>query len=261
MSETPYAALLEFAHELADAAAEVTLPLFRHLQGVDNKLEVGFDPVTKADRDSELAIRALIETRFPQHAILGEEFGTKAGNDHQWVLDPIDGTRAFISGVPSWGTLIALNVSGQPKLGIMDQPFTGERYFASQGDGAYLRHQGSQKRLQTRPCAALSQAVISTTDPSLFDAADGQKWQTISQKARLARCGGDCYGYAMVAAGHIDAVVESGLQAYDIQALIPLVHEAGGIVTNWQGGDAASGGSVLACGDKAVHAALLALLA
>jgi histidinol phosphatase-like enzyme (inositol monophosphatase family) len=261
MSDTSYAALLEFTHELADAAAKVTLPLFRHLQGVDNKLEVGFDPVTKADRDGELAIRALIEKNFPQHAILGEEFGTKAGDDHQWVLDPIDGTRAFISGIPSWGTLIALNVGGHPKLGLMDQPFTGERYFAGQGDGAYLRHNGTQTRLQTRPCAGLSEAVISTTDPSLFDAAGQQKWQMLSQKSRLARCGGDCYGYAMVAAGHIDAVIENGLQAYDIQALIPLVQEAGGMVTNWQGGDAASGGSVLACGDKNVHAEILALLA
>jgi len=264
MTNSPYAAYIAFAHELADAAAAVTIPQFRNLKDVDNKLAGDdFDPVTIADRGAEQAIRNLIDTHHPGHAIWGEEFGEKPGQDGetlQWVLDPIDGTRQFISGMPTWGTLIALNDAGVPKLGMLDQPFTGERFYACHGMGAFLRHQNQLEKLSTRPCARLSEATISTTSPECFKSDELALWEKAAQSAKLARYGGDCYGYAMVAAGHMDAVIESGLSAYDIQALIPLVEEAGGIVTSWQGGDAAQGGSALACGDKALHAELVALL-
>ena len=261
MPNAVYSEFLAFAHEMADAAAAISLPLFRQPVTIDNKLTSGFDPVTQADRDSELAMRQMIEAKFPSHAILGEEWGAKAGDDFQWVLDPIDGTRAFISGVPTWGALIALNEKGVPKVGMMDQPFTGERYYAMNGGGAFLRHHQDLYKLSTRACPTLSQATITTTSVDHLAGAALSKWPKIAAEAKLARYGGDCYGYAMVAAGHIDAAIESGLQAYDIQALIPIVEEAGGIVSNWQGGDVANGGDVLACGDRALHAEILAHLA
>ena len=261
MPNAVYSQFLAFAHEIADAAAAISLPLFRQPTMIDNKQTSGFDPVTQADRDSELAMRQMIEDKFQSHAILGEEWGAKAGDNFQWVLDPIDGTRAFISGLPTWGALIALNEKGVPKIGIMDQPFTGERFYAIDGGGAFLRHHQDLYKLSTRACPSLSQAIISTTSVEHLADAALSKWQKIAAQAKLARYGGDCYGYAMLAAGHIDAVMESGLQAYDIQALIPIVEEAGGIVSNWQGGDAANGGDVLACGDRALHAEILALLA
>ncbi len=261
MPNAAYSEFLAFAHDMADAAAAISLPLFRQPVTIDNKLTSGFDPVTQADRDSELAMRQMIEDKYPSHAICGEEWGVKAGDDFQWVLDPIDGTRAFIAGLPIWGALIALNEKGTPKIGMMDQPFTGERFYAIDGGGAFLRHHQDLYQLSTRACPALSRATISTTSVEHLPAAALDKWQKISAQAKLTRYGGDCYGYAMVAAGHVDAVIESGLKAYDIQALIPIVEEAGGIVTSWNGGDAAQGGDVLACGDRALHAELLALLA
>lgn len=253
--------LLALAHDMADAAAQQTLPLFRQAPQVDNKHNDGFDPVTQADRNAEQAIRQIIESNCPEHAILGEEYGAKAGNALQWVLDPIDGTRAFISGAPSWGTLIALNNDGAPLLGIMDQPFTGERYSACAGHGAFLAKDGHKTQLATRACADLQEAIMATTTPDLFEDAQGTKiWQAIRQTVRLTRYGGDCYNYALLAAGHIDIVFEQGLQAYDIQALVPIVREAGGVVTDWQGGDPMQGGQIIACGDARLHDKALSLI-
>ena len=158
--------LMGFAHQLADAAARATLPLFRNLESVENKLSHGFDPVTPADRDAETAIRALIENHYPSHAITGEEFGNKSGDAFEWVIDPIDGTRAFMSGIPTWGTLIGLNFEGQPVLGLMDQPFTQERLFAAQGQGAQLRPIETQTPIATRPYATPDTAVFDTTPTS-----------------------------------------------------------------------------------------------
>jgi histidinol phosphatase-like enzyme (inositol monophosphatase family) len=254
--------LLGFAHQLADAAARATLPLFRNLESVENKLSDGFDPVTAADRNAETAIRALIENHYPSHAITGEEFDNKAGDAFEWVIDPIDGTRAFMSGIPTWGTLIGLNFEGQPILGLMDQPFTQERFFAVQGQGANLRHIDSQTPMATRACASLDNAVLATTSPDLFADTPGEAaWQRISSQAKLVRYGGDCYNYALVAMGQVDIVMEQGLKDVDIQPLIQIVEEAGGIVTDWQGGPAQSGGTAIACGDTALHEKLLALLA
>lgn len=256
--------LLSFAHELADAAASKTVPLFRSGTSVENKLDSGFDPVTLADREAELVMRKLIETNYPDHAIIGEEFGVKQGGSlHalQWVLDPIDGTRAFITGMPSWGTLIALNDGGQVVLGILDQPFTGERFSASRSGETILQHKTTKRVLKTRKCDSLPEAVLATTSHAFFINAPGeQAFADIVKTAKMTRYGGDCYNYAMVAAGQIDAVIEQGLKAYDIQALIPIVEGAGGIVTNWKGEDAAQGGQVIASGDPTLHEILIARL-
>jgi histidinol phosphatase-like enzyme (inositol monophosphatase family) len=254
--------LMGFAHQLADAAARATLPLFRNLESVENKLSHGFDPVTPADRDAETAIRALIENHYPSHAITGEEFANKSGDAFEWVIDPIDGTRAFMSGIPTWGTLIGLNFEGQPVLGLLDQPFTQERFFAAQGQGAQLRHIEIQTPIATRACATLDNAVLATTSPDLFTDTPGDAlWQKVCGQAKLTRYGGDCYNYALLALGQVDLVMEQGLKDVDIQPLIKIVEEAGGIVTDWQGGPAHAGGTAIACGDKSLHEKLLALLA
>ena len=257
--------LLAFAHQLADAAARASLPLFRNALDIDNKLTDGFYPVTAADRNAEAAMRALIEAHYPDHAITGEEFDNKTGaasdTAFEWVLDPIDGTRAFISGMPTWGTLIGLNQNDRPVLGMMEQPFTGERYFATAGQGAFLRHADKSMAIKTRACAQVKDAVLATTTPALFiDTPAEAAWHKVAAAAKLTRYGGDCYNYALVALGQIDAVVEQGLKDVDIQALIPIVEEAGGIVTDWQGGPAHKGGTAIACGDRAVHAQLMDML-
>lgn len=250
-------------HQMADAAQAVTLSFFDTGIGVEEKLgdKSGFDPVTKADRGAETAIRTLIEQHFPTHGIRGEEFGVKPGKDEfHWVLDPIDGTRAYISALPVWGTLIGLCRAGRPVMGAMDQPVTGERFWGF-GDTAFLQIRDTPKRrLKTRQCASLATATISTTDTYLFNQDERAGFEAIRTHSRLQRYGLDCYAYATLARGGLDLVMESGLQDYDIAALIPIIEGAGGIITNWRGGTAWQGGQVLACGDRRVHAQALALL-
>ena len=256
----------KFLLMLADAADRETLPRFRGGGGVDNKLGPGaFDPVTEADRAAETAIRALITDRFPDHGILGEEHGTEAGRgdgeDRQWVIDPIDGTRAFITGIPVWGTLIGHYVAGRGRFGIMSQPFTGERFYAD-GTGAFLkRGDGEAQRLVTSRTLELQGATLFTTSPRLFsgDLLDG--FEALERTVRLTRFGTDCYAFAMLAAGHVDLVVESGLKPYDIAALIPLIEQAGGLVTTLDGGRPEEGGDVLAAATPELHAAAMAMLA
>ncbi len=258
MSEKDF---LNFAHELADAAAEITLPLFRNLTHVENKSEQGFDPVTQADRQAEQVMRDLVQQHYPDHAIYGEEFGrTGAGDgagDYEWIFDPIDGTRAYICGVPVWGTLIGLYHKHMPLLGVMDQPFTGERFFASQAKAIWQRD-GKMMPLTVRACADMSAAIIATAAPETAPSAP--IWDAIISKVRLIRYGLDCTGYALLAAGQIDAVIEKGLNQFDIAALIPLVEAAGGIITKWDGSSPAQGGDIIACGDKRLHAQLLTML-
>lgn len=255
--------LTRFAGRLADASRAVIMPYFRTAMPVDDKADLwggakGYDPVTEADKGAEAAIRALIEAEYPGHGILGEEYGAKAGTEpFTWVLDPIDGTRAFITGLPLWGTLIALNDGKAPVIGVMDQPFTGERYIGNP-NGAFL----GARKLKTRACPTLSHARLMTTSPHLFRTPETlAAFNRVAEKAQLVRYGGDCYAYAMIAAGQVDAVIETNLEAYDIQALIPIVQGAGGLVTSWTGGDAQAGGSVVATGDARLHAEILALLA
>ena len=259
-----------FANELADAAAKITLPLFRQSLDVSSKMQDGFDPVTKADKDTEQKLRDLINAQYPDHAILGEEFGFKAGTRYQWTIDPIDGTRAYISGMPSWGTLIALSkITDDGNLtalmGMADQPYIKERYFGwMSGDAAEasMHSDGNDKKnMATRPCKAIENAVLATTDSNLFMNTPTENiWLNISSQTRLNRYGGDWYNYMLLADGHIDIVIEQGLQAYDIQALIPTISAAGGIVSDWQGNTPMQGGEVLACGDTDLHAQIVRLL-
>lgn len=251
--------LAGFLGRLADAAADAIMPHFRASIDIDDKRqgENGFDPVTIADRDAEAAMRQLIADRFPDHGIIGEEYGPEREDaDYVWVLDPIDGTRSFISGLPVWGTLIGLLKDGQPILGMMAQHFTGER-FAGDGSHAWYSGPGGAKELSTRPCVALEAATIFTTSPAIFNSADRALYDRIETATRFARYGLDCYAYCMVAAGHADIVMEADLHIYDIAALIPILEGAGGGVSDWDGGSAAGGGRVVAVGDRRLHAKIL----
>jgi histidinol phosphatase-like enzyme (inositol monophosphatase family) len=253
---------LAFANSLADAAGEVIRPYFRRKIEVVDKGVAMFDPVTEADKKAEQAIRALIARERPDDGVLGEEFGeVKGTSGRTWVIDPVDGTRAFITGNTQWGTLIALNERGMPVLGIMDQPVLRERFIGT-GEGAELRSRDGTMKLATRPCASLAEAVVMTTHPwNYFDASEQAAFRRLAESSLLSRFGGDCYGYGLLAMGFVDLVVEATLKPWDIQALIPIVEGAGGIVTDWRGGPCADGGRVIAAGDSRVHAAALKFLA
>lgn len=254
-------ALTAFLDRLADAATAAIMPHFRNATAVENKKEGAFDPVTAADRNAEAAMRQLINKAWPDHGIIGEEYGAeREGADCVWVLDPIDGTRSFIGGIPLWGILIGLLVEGRPALGMMAQPFTGER-FAGDTRRAWYSRGDARSPLKARACPALSDAILFTTTPVLFKGTDRTAYDRVESTVRMARYGTDCYGYCMVAAGNADLVIESGLQPYDVVALIPIIEGAGGRMTDWQGGSAASGGRVIAAGDPRLHQAALTGLA
>ncbi|SIS54444.1 histidinol-phosphatase [Phaeovulum vinaykumarii] len=255
------AALIALAHELAEAARAAILPLFRS-EGLfaDNKRPADFDPVTEADRAAERAMRAVLARARPQDAILGEEYGPQAGDSGlTWVLDPIDGTRSFISGTPTWGVLIGLSDADGPLLGVIDQPYIGERFLGGFGEACVTGPLGPRP-LRTRAPRPLAQALILSTFPEVGTPAEGAAFRRVSQAARLTRYGTDCYGYALVAAGQVDLVIEAGLQPYDVAAPIAVVEAAGGLVTDWQGGPAHQGGQVIAAANPEIHAEALALL-
>lgn len=253
--------LLRTAHALADAARAAILPHFRSPALLaDNKLATGFDPVTAADRASESAMRMLLADLRPDDAILGEEFGASPGTSGlTWVLDPIDGTRAFLSGTPTWGVLIAVSDRDGPVLGLIDQPYIGERFVGGPGLAAMTGPQG-ERPLETRAARALGDAILFTTFPEVGTTEEGAAFRRLSRQVRLTRYGTDCYAYALIAAGQIDLVVEAGLQPYDIQAPIAVIEAAGGIVTDWTGGPAHNGGRILAAANAEIHAAALAVL-
>ena len=254
--------LAAFLDDLAEASGRAILPHFRSRLEVENKLSgAAFDPVTVADRAAEEAMRRLIGARHPDHGILGEEFGReRVDAEHVWVLDPIDGTRAFISGLPVWGTLIGLKRDGRPVLGTMHQPFTRER-FTGDGRRAWYRGPDGVRELSTRPCERVEDAVLFTTTPAMLTGDDRVAYDRVESRVRLARYGVDCYAYCMVASGFVDVVIEAGLQPYDIVALIPVIEGAGGVVTSWDGGSAVDGGRVVASGDRRLHEKVLRLLA
>lgn len=249
-----------FLRRLAERAGQETLPRFRMPAAIDNKLASGFDPVTEADRAAERAIRALIAEEFPEHGLLGEEFGPeRADSSHVWVIDPIDGTRAFISGLPLWGTLVGLTVEGDAVAGMMSQPFTGELFYANE-EGAHYEGPGGPRRLSARRTTDLSEATLCTTTPALFDGPRRALYDQVEAAVRLPRYGTDCYAYAMVAAGQVDLVIECGLQPYDIVALIPIIERAGGVITTWDGGPAEKGGDIVAAATPELHKAALGYL-
>lgn len=255
------AELVAVAHALADAARQATLLHFR-TDGLsaDTKETTRFDPITVADRLAELRMREILAARRPQDAILGEEYGARAGTSGlTWVLDPIDGTRGYLSGTPTWGVLISVRDASGPLYGIIDQPYIGERFEGGFGLAQVTGPMG-QKPLKARPPRPLSEAILFTTFPEVGTPQDAAAFGRVAAQVRLTRYGTDCYAYALIAAGQIDLVIEAGLQPYDVQAPIAVIEASGGIVTDWQGGPAQDGGRVLAAANAQVHAAALALL-
>lgn len=250
-----------FLVDLARAAGEVTLPFFRGVYEEADKGGPGaFDPVTQADKDAEAAIRRLIGERYPHHGVIGEEYGEdRPDAEFVWVLDPIDGTRAFIAGLPLWTTLIALRHAGKPVVGGIAQPYLDELYLGGPS-GAVLQARGETRPLKTRRIERLNDAVIATTDPMLFTGAELGAWTQVRAAARLARLGCDAYAYAMLAAGRMDLVAESQLKVWDWSALVPVIEAAGGEVTNWRGEAPDGTGQILAVGDVRIREQALVTL-
>ncbi|MBL8631335.1 MAG: histidinol-phosphatase [Rhodospirillaceae bacterium] len=252
------AASIALVHRLADASGEIVLGHFRKGVSVDTKTDAS--PVTVADRDSEAKMRELIRIAFPHHGIIGEEHGSEnADAEWVWVLDPIDGTKSFINGVPLFGTLIALMHKGVPWLGCINHPALRERWVGGAGQPTTLNHQPCH----TRACPDLKQATVYTTDMQYFEPAEHAAFMRLGAAAGVYRTGGmDCYGYAMVAAGWTDIVCEHVSQLHDFAALAPVIEGAGGIVTDWHGKKLKqnSTGHVLACGDRTSHAQALKAL-
>lgn len=254
-------ALWTLAERLADAARPATLAYFRAPGlSAETKNAAGFDPVTAADRAAEDAIRAILAETRPQDAILGEERGARPGSSGlTWVIDPIDGTRAFLAGAPTWGVLIALADAAGPFLGLIDQPHVGERFCGGLGRAQLTGPRGTVP-LKARPPRPLEQAILLSTFPEIGTPAERAAFDRVAARVRLVRYGLDCYGYALIAAGQVDLVIEAGLQPYDIGAPIAVIEAAGGIVTDWQGGPAHHGGRILAAANARIHAQALACL-
>jgi histidinol phosphatase-like enzyme (inositol monophosphatase family) len=255
------AELTATAHELADVARGATLLHFRTPElAAETKETTRFDPVTAADRLSEQRMREVLARRRPDDGILGEEFGTKPGTSGlTWVLDPIDGTRGYLSGTPTWGVLIAVRDATGPLFGVIDQPYIGERFEGGLGRARVVGPMG-EAALAVRKARPLSEAILFTTFPEVGTSAEGAAFRRVASGAKLVRYGTDCYAYALIAAGQIDLVIEAGLQAYDVQAPIAVIEAAGGIVTDWQGHPVHDGGQVIAAASREVHAEALALL-
>ncbi len=251
-----------FVDRLATSSGETILPFFRTSLSIDSKkgLHQSYDPVTEADRAAEAVMRRLIKESFPQHGVVGEEFGDENTDaEYVWVLDPIDGTKSFISGLPIWGTLIALLRNGNPVFGMMHQPYIGER-FSGDNQSASCKGPAGARKLSVRRCDQLANATLYTTSPLLMAPEERAAFEGVEQTVRLSRYGGDCYAYCMLASGHIDLIIELDLKPYDIAALVPIVTGAGGVVTTWDGKPAQHGGRIIAAGDPRVHEAAMKLL-
>ncbi|WIA15857.1 hypothetical protein OEZ85_012611 [Tetradesmus obliquus] len=287
LQQQPHLQFLQLAHDLADAAGLITTRYFRTKLNVDSKSDAS--PVTIADRQAEEAMRKLIAAAYPSHAVFGEEAGltlgsssssssgdgsnssSSSGDDWLWVLDPIDGTKSFITGKPLFGTLIALLHNGTPVLGVIDQPVTRERWVGLAGQQSSL----NGRPISARACGDISNAYMYSTTPHMFAGATEQAFHRVRDAVRIPMYGCDCYAYGLLAAGHCDLVVEADLKPYDYMALVPIIKGAGGVISDWsgqplrwqvQGGDVAAAikaapGEVLAAGDAETHAQALQLLA
>ncbi|KAI5079750.1 hypothetical protein GOP47_0005229 [Adiantum capillus-veneris] len=257
---------VELAHQLADAAGEILLKYFRKRIEITDKEDLS--PVTIADQAAEQAMRSLVSKRFPSHAIFGEEWGLESPTEDiefVWVLDPIDGTKSFITGKPVFGTLISLLYREIPIIGIIDQPVLRERWVGVKGKKSIL----NGEEIETRLCSSLSNAYLYTTSPHLFLGAAAEAFSRVRDKVKVPLYGCDCYAYGLLAAGHVDLVIESGLKPYDFLALVPVVEGAGGLLTDWKGqplrwwpspAGKLHGTDVIAAGDKRIYEAALAAL-
>ena len=254
--------LIAFANRLADASGAVIRPYFRQrIEVVHKPGRAPFDPVTEADKGGERAIRAIIDRERPEDGILGEEYGEKPGsNNLRWILDPVDGTRAFITARHEWGSLIALEDHEVPVLGILDQPVLGERFIGVNGR-SFLVEGDKRTPLKVRECAQLKDAILCATDPSQYFSEEQQAgFARVKAQVRMTRYCGDCYLFAALSLGFVDIIIEANFNRWDVAALIPLVEGAGGIITSWDGGDCRDGKTILACGDKRVHEEAIKLL-
>ncbi len=253
--------LADFAHQLADAAAVVTLAGFRGGQPVRNKSAHGFDPQSAADRQAEAVMRQMIEARYPAHGIEGEEEGDKAaqtGESLRWILDPIDGTKYYLGGAYGWGTLIGLYDGSEPLFGLCDHPAAGERFYGGCGQ-SWRAKQGQKERLTARG-RSLPQAVLAATSPDMFRGGEEKCFAALAARAAMVLYGGNCHFYSLLAAGRIDMVVESNLKPCDILPLVPILESAGAVITGWDGKRLPQGGRVVAAASKDLHAAALAIL-
>jgi myo-inositol-1(or 4)-monophosphatase len=252
--------LTDFALTLAKTSAEAILPHFRQNTPVDEKTHETWDPVTEGDRAGERVIRDLIEKHHPTHGIIGEEYGTKTGTSGlTWVLDPVDGTRAFVIGLPTWGTLIGLYEDGIPRVGVMHQPFVGDLFYGNP-HGAWLSHRGATQAIHVRKIKSLGDAMVGTTSPYLYKGPDQLAFQNLRDKAKHVRFGGDCYFFALVAGGHMDMALDPGLQIYDIAGLIPIVTGAGGYVGSWTDNDPNKGGNVMVASSQRLFEEAVAVM-
>lgn len=249
---------VQLANALADAARPIAARYFRTQVAIDDKTDNS--PVTIADREAETAMRDLLTRHVPDHGVFGEEHGAvRTDAEYVWVLDPIDGTKAFITGLPIFGTLVALLHRGKPVMGIIDQPILKERWLGVEGQRATF----NGTPISVRACDALAKAYMYSTAPIMFPGAYEKPHEALTRMVKLFRWGGDCYAYGLLASGHVDLVVEASLKLYDFAALVPVVKGAGGLITDWRGKelDMQSDGSVLAAGDAAVHRAAMGVLA
>lgn len=260
MSEHSILELEDFALELARTAGGIAQAHFRRSFTIDNKAPTGFDPVTSADRAIERVLRASIVARYPEHGIVAEEEGERAaGSEYVWFIDPIDGTRAFMTGSPLWGTLVGLTRRGVPLFGLLCQPVLEEIFFAGPS-GSWLIKADRRERLKTRACTDLAHAALASTHPSMFEGPSAAAFEAVASRCLLYRFGGDCYNYAMLAAGFIDLVIERQLKPFDIVPLVPILEGAGAVVSDWQGRTPVVGGAVVAAATPELHAAAVALL-
>ncbi|WP_108662468.1 inositol monophosphatase family protein [Acuticoccus kandeliae] len=258
---------IDLLHRLADAAAEAILPHFRMLPSIENKAKAGFDPVTIADKAAESAMRAVLSAERPGDGILGEEEDDlPSTTGRTWIIDPIDGTRGFMTGLPTWGVLVAIaDAEGGPHTGMMSQPFVGDRFFASEEGAFHADRSGAVRPLATRRCASVAEAIVATTSPYGFGTARPQ-FERLADASRMVRFGTDCYAYAMLAAGHIDIVIERDLKPFDIAPFVPIVERAGGALTDWSGNRIgptlphAYKGEAIAVGDPALLGPVLEIL-
>lgn len=244
---------------LVRTASRLALAWYRQRFDIANKLEHGYDPVTIADRTVEDHLRAALAQRFPDHEVLGEEAGLTGSGRWRWIIDPIDGTRAFVSGNPLWGTLLGLQHDGRPVAGWLHQPTLDETWVAAAGTALHRSPDGDRP-LRVRATTRLGEATVLCTTPEMFDGPDADAFGRVAGAARLTRYGGDCINYGLVALGQADVVVDNGLAPYDIVPLIPVVEAAGGVVTDRSGRPATDGGFVVASATPELHGAVLELL-